>query len=85
MSLFGLLSLLLLLVLQELNNKVLVILDEIIRKTLRGQVVSEMLPPKRVESLQCCELRRCPMSVAIDAARGWTTKVRACGWSAGSR
>ena len=51
------LTLLLLFLLEEINDEVLVLSNELVVETLCSQVVSEVLPPMRIERLQRCEFR----------------------------
>lgn len=45
-----------LLLLEEIDDKVLVVLYEVIRKTFTSQVVAEVLSPFGIKCLEGCEL-----------------------------
>lgn len=63
--------------LQEIDNEILVVLNEVIRKPLLLQVVPKVFSPFRIKSLQYSELGWCAMPVGSSKER--------CRRGAGSR
>lgn len=51
-----------LLLLEEIDDKVLIVLYEVIRKAFTSQVVAKMLSPFRIKGLEGCKLG--PVSIA---------------------
>lgn len=56
-----------LLLFQKVDNESLIFHDEVIRETLRPQIVAEVVSPLRVERLKNSELRRRSGTGAVDA------------------
>lgn len=46
------LALLFLLLLEEIHNEILIVTNKVVRKPLRFQVVSKVLPPERIKGIQ---------------------------------
>lgn len=51
-----------LLLLEKIDDEVLIVLDEVIRKAFAPQVVAEVLPPFRIKCLEGCELGPVPVT-----------------------
>lgn len=58
--------------LKELDDKFLVLLDEVVGQALVSQVLSKILPPLRVECVENGEFRL----VTVGASNGWHSAMR---------
>lgn len=65
-----------LLLLQELNNKILIFLDKVIGEALGPKVVAKVFSPIGVKGFEDGELRWRSSTGPIDASRMWSTKRR---------